>query len=136
MPGLQYFKAMFSNELSASLSAFKAARLFVPAKLKETKPDISIVNTLQHFTFLNSQSILKSEFPQHIAKAADTSPDEDTLPWWINHSEDLPNWSSAAQMVVLVQPSSAAVERVFSILKASFGHLYRTIHCRITLSLH
>ena len=117
MPGLQYFKA---NELSASLSAFKAACLFVPAKLKETKPDISIVNTLQHFTFLNSQSIFKSE---HIAKAADTSPDEDTLPWWINHSEDLPNWSSAAQMVVLVQPSSAAVEIVFSILKASFGHL-------------
>ena len=125
-PGLQYFKAKFSNELSASLSAFKAARLFVPAKLKEMKPDISIVNTLRHFTFLNSQSILddlKSEFPQYIAKAADTSPDEDTLLWWINHSEDLPNWSSAAQMVVLVQPSSAAVERVFSILKASFGHL-------------
>ena len=78
-PGLQYFKAKFSNEL---LSAFKAARLFVPAKLKEMKPDISIVNTLRHFTFLNSQSILddfKSEFPQYIAKAADTSPNEDTL---------------------------------------------------------
>ena len=123
-----HFKAKFPNELSASLSAFKAARLFVPAKLKEMKPDISIVNTLRHFTFLNSQSILddlKSEFPQYIAKAADTSPDEDTLLWWINHSEDLPNWSSAAQMVVLqlVQPSSAAVERVFSILKVSFGHL-------------
>ena len=66
---------------------------------------------------------LKSEFPQYIAKAVDTSPDVDTLDWWMNHSEDLPNWSSAAQMVVLVQPSSAAVERVFSILKASFGHL-------------
>ena len=57
-PGLQYFKAKFSNELSASLSAFKAARLFVPAKLKEMKPDISIANTLRHFTFLNSQGIL------------------------------------------------------------------------------
>ena len=68
---------------------------------------------------------LKSEFPQYIAKAVYTSPDvdTDTLDWWMNHSEDLPNWSSAAQMVVLVQPSSAAVQRVFSILKASFGHL-------------
>ena len=66
---------------------------------------------------------LKSEFPQYIAKAADTSPDEDTLLCWINRSEDLPTWSSATQMVVLVQPSSAAVKRVFSILKASFGHL-------------
>ena len=125
-PGLQYFKTKFSNELSASLSAFKAACLFVPAKLKEMKPDITTVNTLRNFTFLNSQSILddlKSEFPQYVAKAADTSPDVDTLLWWLNHSEELPNWSSAAQMVVLVQPSSAAVETVLSILKASFGHL-------------
>ena len=125
-PGLQYFQAKFSNELSVSLSAFKAARLFVPAKLKEMKPDITMVNSLMNFTFLNNQKILdslKSEFPQYIAKAADTSPDVDTILWWMDHSEDLPNWSLAAQMVALVQPSSAAVERVFSILKASFGHL-------------
>ena len=91
------------------------------------KPDISIVKTLENFTFLNRQNILdnlKSEFPQYIAKAVDTSPDVDTIDWWMNHSEDFPNWSSsAAQMVVLVQPSSAAVERVFSILKVSFGHM-------------
>ena len=125
-PGLQYFQAKISNELSVSLSAFKAARLFVPAKLKEMKPDITMVNSLMNFTFLNNQKILdslKSEFPQYIAKAADTSPDVDTILWWMDHSEDLPNWSLAAQMVALVQPSSAAVERVFSILKASFGHL-------------
>ena len=87
MPGLQYFKAKFSNELSASLSAFKAARLFVP---KEMKPDINIVNTLRYFTFLNSQSILddlKSEFPKYIAKAADTSPDEDTHPSLVDKSQ-------------------------------------------------
>ena len=42
-PGLQYFQAKFSNELSVSLSPFKAACLFVPAKLKELKPDITIV---------------------------------------------------------------------------------------------
>ena len=125
-PGLKYFNAKFSNELFVSLSAFKAACLFVPAKLKEMKPDITIVNSLKNFTFLNNQGVLdclKSEFPQYIAKAADASPGEDTLLWWVNHSEDLPNSSSAAKMVVLVQPSSAAVEQVFSILKGSFGHL-------------
>ena len=53
-PGLQYFQAKFSNELSASLSAFKAARLFVPAKLKEMKPDITTVNSLMTFPFLNN----------------------------------------------------------------------------------
>ena len=45
-PRLQYFQAKFSNELSVSLSAFKAARLFVPAKLKELKPDITIVHII------------------------------------------------------------------------------------------
>ena len=68
-PGLQYFKAKFSNELSASLSA----RLFVPAKIKEMKPDISTVNTLRHLTFLNSQNILddlKSELSSIYCKSS------------------------------------------------------------------
>jgi len=32
----------------------------------------------------------------------------------------LPNWSTIAK-VMLIQPSSAAAKRVFSLLKASFG---------------
>ena len=85
--GLEYFQAKFSNELSVSLSAFKAARLFVPVKLKEMKPDITIVNSLMNFTFLNNQSILdslKSEFPQYTAKEADTLPDVDIILWWLD----------------------------------------------------
>ena len=87
------------------------------------KPDIIIVNSLKNFTYLNNQSVLDCLKSQYIAKAADTSPGEDTLLWWANHSEDFPDWLLAAKMVVLVQPSSVAVERVVSILKASFGHL-------------
>ena len=34
----------------------------------------------------------------------------------------LPEWSKAAQHVLLLQPSSAAAERVFSLLNASFGN--------------
>ena len=34
----------------------------------------------------------------------------------------LPNWSAAAAKVALVQPSSATVERTFSILKQCFNH--------------
>ena len=34
---------------------------------------------------------------------------------------DLPHWSSVVKDIVLVQPSSAAAESVFSILKLSFG---------------
>ena len=35
--------------------------------------------------------------------------------------EFLPNWAAAAKKAVLVQPSSAASERVFSLLNNSFG---------------
>ena len=36
-------------------------------------------------------------------------------------SDNLPHWSSAVTKVLLVQPSSAAAERVFSILNSSFN---------------
>ena len=36
---------------------------------------------------------------------------------------ELPQWASAAKVVLLLQPSSAASERVFSILTTSFGHV-------------
>ena len=44
----------------------------------------------------------------------------DCLEWWKMYATDLPIWLSAAKQIFLVQPSSAASERVFSLLKASF----------------
>jgi hypothetical protein len=52
---------------------------------------------------------------------SDVAADFDPLQWWKAHAVDLPHWSSAAGDVLLVQPSSAAAERVFSLLKATFG---------------
>ncbi len=43
------------------------------------------------------------------------------LKWWKQNAPELPYWADAAQKVLLVQPSSAASERVFSLLKASFN---------------
>ena len=39
---------------------------------------------------------------------------EDKVKWWRQQSDNLPHWSSAVMKVLLVQPSSAAAERVFS----------------------
>lgn len=120
-PVVKYFKSKFSNELSKSLSIFKAARVFTPSKVKEMTPDVSVVNSL---TLLNNKTILdnlKSELLQYIAVSADTSPEVDVMSWWAEHSEELPHWSSAVKMVALIQPSSGAVERVFSILTNTFN---------------
>ncbi len=47
--------------------------------------------------------------------------DVDVLKWWSNHEEELPQWSQVCKNVLLLQPSSAAAERVFSILESSFN---------------
>ena len=123
-PSLQYFLDKFSGELKSSVAAFKAARLFLPQKVVELKPDVAAVHSLDAFPFLNKASIFanpKSELPSYLAKAADNDAELDLLVWWKAHSIDLPHWSTAAADILLVQPSSAAAEHVFSLLKASLG---------------
>ena len=64
---------------------------------------------------------MKAELPSYLAKAANVCPDFDTVEWWSRNKQDLPHWSSVAQKFLLLQPSSAAAERVFSILSSSFS---------------
>ena len=114
-PGLKYFQTKFTEELKGTIAAFKAARLFQPHKMDEMKPDASEVDTPQAFPFFNTPLVLdglKQELPTYMAKAADIGANIEPLAWWKNHANDLPNWSSAACKAVLVQPSSAAAERV------------------------
>ena len=83
---------------------------------------------LRIFPFLNSNIIdqLKLELPKYMAAAEDISPTVDTIVWWKRHANDLPHWSKACKMLLLVQPSSAAAERVFSILSSSFTATQRS----------
>ena len=53
----------------------------------------------------------------YVAAVEDISPDIDVLQWWKNHQNDLPRWSAA---FISVKPSSAAFERVFSLLAYLF----------------
>ena len=48
-----------------------------------------------------------------MAAAEDVSNQTDIIEWWSSHETDLPNWAKACRLVLLVQPSSAASERVF-----------------------
>ena len=123
-PGLDYFLSKFQHELSGSVAAFKSAQLFIPSKIVEMSPTAAEVDSLKSFPFLNNAVLLqnlKAELGVYLAKAAAVSPETDTLLWWQNNSTELPHWSTAVKDVLLVQPSSAAGERVFSLLKASFG---------------
>ena len=58
--------------------------------------------------------------PTYLAATEDITPDIDIMNWWKRHEKEMPAWSEACKLVVLVQPSSAAAERVFSLLQNSF----------------
>ena len=51
-----------------------------------------------------------------------TNHEEEKVKWWCQHVERLPCWSAAEKQVLLVQPSSVAAERVFSLLSVAFSH--------------
>ena len=69
---------------------------------------------LEAFPFLSDRiEDLKRELPSYLAKVDDVSSEVDKLEWWKKYANQLPHWSAAACiLILLVQPSSAAAERV------------------------
>ena len=89
------------------------------------KPDVSHVNALQIIPFFKHEELekLKAELPSYLAKTDDISDDLDPLEWWKLNATVLPYWSNAVKKILVIQPSSAAAERVFSLLNSGFGDL-------------
>ncbi len=121
-PGITYYFHQISTNMKTPLEAFKVARLFSPFRLTEINPSVTNIDSLATFPFLKSEiEALKQELPLYLAAAQDIDPSLDPLIFWKHHENDLPTWAKAARHVVLVQPSSAGSERVFSLLKNSFA---------------
>ena len=94
-PGLDYYVTKFTQDLSDSVAAFKAARLFVPQKVTEMQPNANAIDGLAVFPFLNNPTILsnlKLELPEYLVKAEDVSADMAPLEWWERQEHNLPFW--------------------------------------------
>ena len=123
-PSIQYFQVKFGNDSEKPLAVFKAARLFSPVRLHEIQPTALDLDQLKVLLFLDDSTVLsnlKVELPSYLAKASQVNSDFDILEWWKLHEAELPHWSSAVKKGLLLQPSSAASERVFSLLNNSFN---------------
>ena len=119
-PVYDYFHLKFNNDLKPVLNAFKPARLFSPSKFHKLKPSAADIDCHKAFPFLDSQPTidgLKSEIPTYMAVSEDVSTDINPVAWWKSHVMELPKWANAFRLVLLVQPSSDAAERVFSIVQ-------------------
>ena len=116
--------------------AFKAMRYMGHVSFQWLKPTQQSVEALPTFPFLDDDGIingLKAELPAYLAATEDVviNTEERKVQWWYNHKDQLPHWASAVKKVLLVQPSSAAAEKVFSILKSSFNDLINYLQASV-----
>ena len=64
---------------------------------------------------------LETELPRYLSTTKDLSPGYDVVEWWKTHKPDIPNWAEICKLILLVQPSSEAAGRVFSLLQNAFS---------------
>ncbi|KAK3734379.1 hypothetical protein QZH41_007564 [Actinostola sp. cb2023] len=129
VPAFAYYSQTLVNDpvVARSVRVFKAARLFNPKYVKVSRPNAADIDQLGEIPFVDNNQIqsLRRELPMYLVKAADIHDDFDPLvdmwPWWKVQDQELLAWSAAVQRIVLIQPSSAAAERVFSLLATMFG---------------
>ena len=125
-PAILWFLQNFNVKLYDTVTAFKAARIMCPVAVQWMRPTPATVEALRILPFLDNDATIDGlirELPQYVAAAQDVviEQEEKKMEWWQAHADRLPNWSMAAKKTLLVQSSSAAAERVFSILAASFN---------------
>ena len=125
-PGSQFFQRTLSQEFYENDRAFRSARLCCPVQVQQYRPTAASVEELRRFRFLDNDAIIQgltAELPRYLAvvvDGADLQTEEKKLQWWSRNEANLPNWSSVVKKVLLVQPSSASAERVFSIMNNFF----------------
>ena len=125
-PAIQWFLRKFNVQLYDLVAAFKATRFMCLVAVQWMRPTAATVSALRIFPFLNSYRIrdgLIAELPDYVAAAQDVvvTTEEEKVRRWCQHVERLSRWSAAVKQVLLVQPSSAAAERAFSLLAAAFS---------------
>lgn len=129
-PAFEYYAQTLANDVtvSRSIEVFQAAQLFCPKVVTISRPNAAEVEKIRAVPFLGTNNIIQAlqvELAAYLVKADQIPHDFDTLsdtwPWWRMVARELPSWSSAVQKLVLVQSSSAAAERVFSLLTTMFG---------------
>ena len=62
---------------------------------------------------------MQLDVPSYMEKVDDVSFEVDKLEWWKRYAMQLPHWSAACKLILLMQPSSAPVKLVFLLLTNS-----------------
>ena len=86
------------------------------------KPIAASLDTLKALPFFRDELIndLKLELPSYLAAADGTPREVNPLEWWEHNKGTLPKWSQGFSKIILIQPSSASVERVYFYFEETF----------------
>jgi hypothetical protein len=102
---------------------------YVPLVLKEEKT--RLLKELEGQYFENLDALIAGmivEIPKYMSSASSLRLDrtdvaqfsKGVLQFWRSHATEMPHWAEAARIVFSMAPSSAACERVFSLLALMF----------------
>ena len=124
-PAINWLLQKFNVAFRSTVMAFKAARIFDPVYTQATAVNLDKVEALRCFPCLDDDATIQdllTELPLYVAAidGVELEEEDEILRWWA-HQHTLPCWQSAVKKLLLVQPSSAAAERVFSTLNSCFG---------------
>ena len=128
-PLVRYYMDRFDEddgELKDSIALFKSLRMFDPRivqNLNVSAEDIKALCKLSPFEELHDE--LVRELPAYLSECKlDCTINEEEhgenaiLQWFKNRVQLLPAFAEAVKVAAIIQPSSAAAERVFSMLKS------------------
>ena len=134
--GFEYFQSVVLGQLRHNVSLYKCARLCNPMSMRDYQFSPQTVrNTFGNEQVLKFAPVLATiqvdslidELPAYtqaagsIDEAVSCKSVEHIMPFWASRHKELPTWSKLVTFMATVVPSSAAAERVFSILKSQFG---------------
>ena len=124
--GFRFYQQKFKVQFHNIVRAFQAARLCCPIQVQALHLTAASVQELKQISFITDAEVVQlvEELPNYLDLAiADGAieTEEGKVQWWATHAAALPNWSAAVKKILLVQPSSASAERVFSLLQNAFS---------------
>ncbi|CAB1106310.1 unnamed protein product [Ectocarpus sp. CCAP 1310/34] len=117
-------------KLAETMKLFKAAKLTDFTYMKTHKYSNDEIRSLSVFPFVDDDmmdGLLKEKNDFYVA-ATDTDTDYDNMTFWSDNKKNLPTWHELVLDVVLLQPSSAFMERVFSILRCCFSERQESVY--------
>ncbi len=125
-PMFDYLTSRFAQapELKNMVELFEAAQIFNPSKIGALRLQRGVIQaSLKKFKFISAaeHTRLLVELPDYVvaANGYDPSRTADHAKFWREMMVSLPTWSDIAFRAALLQPSSACVERIFSMLNAT-----------------